>query len=129
MLFRCIQKYDPFNQSDKGTVWDLIAQKMFESTESLIDHQDGDMRVYSNGKSLSVYYARSRDKHKKEDAEGHSGHAGPACDNPESLKHDKQARINFTNFSTIFLILSFLVEYFCKKLRYLKLSFFSFLQK
>ena len=91
MLYRAIQKYDPFNHADKASIWDNIAQKLFESTEKLEHNEDGDFRVYSNGKTLSVYYARARDKQKKEEAsEGHSGHAGSACENPARAEERKQ---------------------------------------
>jgi hypothetical protein len=90
MFFRCIQKFDPFNQSDKATVWDTIAQQMHESTAPLSDSCDGDFRVYSNGKTLAVYYARCRDKHKKDEAEGHSGHAGKGADHPEREEERRQ---------------------------------------
>jgi hypothetical protein len=75
MLYRCIQKYDPFSAKDKGATWSQIAQAMHASTEKLQKSADGDFRVYSSGKTLNVFYQRARDKMKREQ-EGHSGHAG-----------------------------------------------------
>jgi hypothetical protein len=77
MLFRCIQKFDPFSSPDKAKVWETIAKEMTEATRILVDTADGDFRVYSCGKTLQVFYNRCREKHKvSEDGESHSGCAG-----------------------------------------------------
>jgi hypothetical protein len=77
MFFRCIQKFDPFSSPDKGKVWDRIAKEMHDATSTLSDTPDGDFRTYAGGKTLNVFYARCRDKHKEtEDGECHSGCAG-----------------------------------------------------
>ena len=89
-FFKCIQKYDPFNNSDKGATWDHIAQQMYESTERLKDTDDGDFRVYSNGKGLAVYYKRCKDRHKKMEAEGQSGHAGKGDDVTPEREEERQ---------------------------------------
>jgi hypothetical protein len=91
MFFRCIQKRDPFSAADKGATWQLVADDMAASTESLMHTADGDFRVYSNGKTLSVLYSRLRDKFKKEeDAEPHSGHARGKEENPANKEERQQ---------------------------------------
>ena len=88
ILWRCIQKYDPFSAADKTSVWDTIAEQMHESTERLKDDED-DFQVYSNGKSLQVYFKRAKDLFKEKDEEGHSGHAGPK-ELSEQKKEERQ---------------------------------------
>jgi hypothetical protein len=90
MLFRAIQKYDPFNSADKAAAWETIAEAMGTATATLDKEADGDFRVYSSGKTLSVFYQRCRDKEKKDEAEGHSGHAGKAQDSPAKAEERMQ---------------------------------------
>jgi hypothetical protein len=77
MLWRCIQKFDPFSSPDKAKLWDRIAKEMYESTRTLGCTADGDFRVYSCGKTINVFYNRCRTARKEaDDGESHSGGAG-----------------------------------------------------
>ncbi len=77
MFFKCIQKEDPFNSDNKAASWQRIAEAMHTATAVYATSRDGDYRTYSNGKTLSVFYARCREQRKKmEDGESHSGVAG-----------------------------------------------------
>lgn len=77
MFFKCIQKEDPFNSANKNACWQKIADAMHQATAVYVNSKDGDFRTYSNGKTLSVFYARCRDQRKKmDDGESHSGVAG-----------------------------------------------------
>jgi hypothetical protein len=77
MFFKCIQKEDPFNSDNKAACWQKIADAMHQATAVFVNSRDGDLRTYSNGKTLSVFYARCRDQRRKmDDGESHSGVAG-----------------------------------------------------
>jgi hypothetical protein len=83
MLFRCIQKHDPFNSKAKAETWETIASDMKQATENLKNEADGDLSVHGNGRSVQMFYNRCRDNFKKASAgEKHSGGAGKSDKNP-----------------------------------------------
>jgi hypothetical protein len=90
MLFKCIQQKDPFHASDKGATWQIIADHMQQSTASLDDTADGDLRVVSNGKTLSVFFKRMRDAYKERD--GDDKHSGGTGDKQAETVDDKQKK-------------------------------------
>jgi hypothetical protein len=90
MLWRCIQKHDPFNAKAKGDQWDLIAESMIKATQNMKNEPDGDLSVYGNGRSVQMFYKRCSENLKRASAgEKHSGVAGKS-DNPAKQEENNQ---------------------------------------
>lgn len=58
LLYKCIQKYNPFAAPVKKDEWNVVAIEMAKATALMHDPKTGDFRVKSDGHGLEVFYAR-----------------------------------------------------------------------